>query len=283
MRVLVTGATGFVGRHTVSALVDAGHEVVALYRRSKPTSTGAVRWVQSDLSDGDWSELTRGLEGVEGLIHLAASGVDSRSSTWADCFDVNVTSTIRLWTFAIQNGVNRIVNIGSCFEYGAAADRHWLIPVSAAPEPMNAYAASKAAATMALHGVAASHGVRAITLRPCVVFGEGESEYRLWPSLRRAAFAGADFPMTTGEQVRDFVPVEVVAARLCEALTREDLTPGHLLVENVGSGKPQSVREFARYWWGHWGASGKLLFGAVASRPSECLRIAPKLKDGGEE
>lgn len=283
MRVLVTGATGFVGQHTVNALVDAGHDVVALYRRSRPASTGAVRWVQWDLTDGDLSDLRRGIDGVDGLIHLAASGVDARSSTWADCFDVNVAGTVRLWLFAAESGVRRIVNLGSCFEYGAAADSHWLIPVSAAPEPMNAYAASKAAATMALHGIAASHAVRAITLRPCVVFGEGESDYRLWPSLRRAALAGADFPMTTGEQVRDFVPVEVVAARLCEALTRDDLTPGRLLIENVGSGKPQSVREFATYWWGHWRATGKLLFGAVPHRPSECLRIAPKLQDRVEQ
>ena len=283
MRVLVTGATGFIGRHTVNALVDAGHDVVALYRTSHPVSTGAVRWVQWDLSSDQSSDFKRGLDGVEGLIHLAASGVDARSSTWADCFDVNVTSALRLWLFAVESGVKRIVNLGSCFEYGAAADSHWLIPVSAAPEPMNAYAASKAAATMALHGVAASHPVRAITLRPCVVFGEGESEYRLWPSLRRAAFAGADFPMTTGEQIRDFLPVEVVATRLCEALTRDDLAPGRLLVENIGSGKPQSVREFATYWWGHWEAADKLLFGAVPHRASECLRIAPKLKDGGEE
>jgi len=194
-----------------------------------------------------------------------------------------VLCAVKLWLFAIKSGVQRIINCGSCFEYGAAADKHAFVPSSAAPEPLNAYAASKAAATMALHAISASHGIRAITLRPCVVFGEGEPDYRLWPSLRRAALAGKDFPMTTGQQVRDFMPVESLATQLSLALERRDLLPGRMLVENVGSGNPQSVLEFATCWWNYWGGSGRLLPGRVPARESECLRMVPetaRISDG---
>jgi len=219
------------------------------------------------------------VDGVEGLIHLAAAGVDPRDGGWASLFELNVSCAIRLWLFAIKSGVQRIINCGSCFEYGAAANKYDFVPASAAPEPLNAYAASKAAATMALHAITASHGIRAITLRPCVVFGEGEPDYRLWPSLRRAAFAGEDFPMTTGRQVRDFMPVEALATQLCLAVERPDLRPSRMLVENVGSGKPQSVSEFANFWWQHWSGSGRLLPGQVPLRESECIRMVPRLGD----
>lgn len=72
---------------------------------------------------------------------------------------------------------------------------------------MNSYTASKAAASIALLQWAAEHQVSLDILRLFHVFGEGEPESRLWPSLRRAAMASANFPMTAGGQVREFLPV----------------------------------------------------------------------------
>jgi len=277
MKVVVSGASGFIGRHTTSRLCDAGHQVVALYNRHRPSTTGSIHWVKCDLTQAQCGLSEADVDGVEGLIHLAAGGVNPREGGWASLFELNVSCAIRLWLFAIKSGVQRIINCGSCFEYGAAANRHDFVPASAAPEPLNAYAASKAAATMALHAMTAAHGIRAITLRPCVVYGDGEPDYRLWPSLRRAAFAGEDFPMTAAQQVRDFMPVESLATQLCLALERPDLLPGRMLVENVGSGNPQSVLEFASFWWNHWGGSGRLLPGRVPTRESECLRMVPEV------
>lgn len=275
MKVVVSGASGFIGRHAVNSLIQAGHEVIALSRGGNPPVPGVTRWVQCDLSRPEEWSLEADFEGVDVLLHLAASGVDPKTAVWATCFETNVTAAMRLWLAAVNAGVRRIVNCGTCFEYGSAATAHLAIPTTAAPQPLSPYAASKAAATMILHGIAASSNIQAISLRPCVVFGEGEPEHRLWPSLRRAALAGTDLPMTSGFQVRDFMPVELLAERLCEAVTREDLRAGRLLVENVGSGAPKSVREFATEWWGRWGGTGKLLFCVLPDRPSECPRMVP--------
>lgn len=283
MKVLVSGASGFIGRHTTSRLCDAGHQVVALYNRQRPSTGGSIYWVKCDLMHAQCGLTDKDIDGVDGLIHLAAVGVNPRECDWASLFEFNVLCAVKLWLFAIKSGVQRIINCGTCFEYGAAANKHAFVPSSAAAEPLNAYAASKAAATMALHAITASHGIRAVTLRPCVVFGDGEPAYRLWPSLRRAAFAGEDFPMTTGQQVRDFMPVESLATQLCLAIERRDLLRGQMLVENVGSGNPQSVLDFATSWWNHWGGSGRLLPGRLPARESECLRMVPetsRISDG---
>ena len=283
MKVLVSGASGFIGRHTTSRLCDAGHQAVALYNRQRPSTGGSIYWVKCDLMHAQCGLTDKDIDGVDGLIHLAAVGVNPRECDWASLFEFNVLCAVKLWLFAIKSGVQRIINCGTCFEYGAAANKHAFVPSSAAAEPLNAYAASKAAATMALHAITASHGIRAVTLRPCVVFGEGEPAYRLWPSLRRAAFAGEDFPMTTGQQVRDFMPVESLATQLCLAIERRDLLRGQMLVENVGSGNPQSVLDFATSWWNHWGGSGRLLPGRLPARESECLRMVPetsRISDG---
>jgi len=276
MKVIVTGGTGFIGRHTLNALVNAGHDVLALHRRAIPSDHMGVTWLESPFDDLDWSGITAFMNGEKGvLLHLLAHGVDPVKADWDGCFLWNVTHSLKFWRESILKGIFRIITCGSCFEYGAAGDRYEFIPSTVALEPLSPYAASKAAASMALCGLAASEKVQALSIRPCVVYGEGEADNRLWPSLRRAAISGVDFPMTTGSQVRDFVAVEYVARRLSESVDREDLPNGRLIIENIGSGQAKTVLEFATEWWSIWGGKGKLLVGALPSRASETQRLVP--------
>jgi len=109
------------------------------------------------------------------------------------------------------------------------------------------------------------------------VYGTGEQETRLWPSLHRAALEGRDFPMSHGEQVRDFIEVNDVAKEFVTALDFRDTEHGIARFRNIGSGKAQTLREFAEYWWRHWEAPGQLLFGAIPYRKNELMRLVPEL------
>jgi nucleoside-diphosphate-sugar epimerase len=279
MRVLITGATGFIGRHTLERLVASGHRIAAIHRGNsmiEPIPSGG--WVCCPIDNPDWETIETILGGTaEVLVHLAAHGVNPTESDWTPCFQLNVVAALSLWQQAATRGVKRIILGGSCFEYGRSADRYEFIPEDAPLEPLGSYAASKAASTMALYGITAQYGLEALVLRPCVVFGEGEPPYRLWPSLRRAAQAGEDFPMTSGQQVRDFVPVEHVADALTAGVTRCDLPSGILRIENIGSGQPQSVIDFATEWWRHWNGRGKLLPGVIPARGGEVMRFVPRI------
>ncbi len=284
MKVLVTGGTGFIGRHTLSALARAGHQVLAIYRGAKPSEMPGVRWVKSTLDQPDWPQITE-FTTAEAftLIHLAAHGVDPRKADWEGCFFWNVSQSLRFWLESTAHGAVRIITCGTCFEYGSAADQYEWIPTTAAPEPLGPYAASKAAATMALHGLTATQRLTSLSIRPCVVFGDGEGDQRLWPSLRRAARTGEDFPMSSGTQVRDFVPVERVASALAAGVMRTDLPTGRLVIENIGSGIAQSVHQFALEWWKHWQADGDLLVGAVPAREGEASRFVPLTRTADPE
>jgi nucleoside-diphosphate-sugar epimerase len=285
MNVLITGATGFIGGHTLRQLAAAGHTVVAIHRRDTvPDAVQGVAWVRTGFDKPDWNAIGAAFAGKpQVLVHLAAHGVDPTVSDWDDCFQWNVVYSMEFWRAAVMQGVQRIVTCGTCFEYGGACDRYEFVPPTVAPEPLGPYAASKAAATMSLHGLAAFHGIEGLVLRPGVVFGEGEGPHRLWPSLRKAALEGQDFLMTSGSQVRDFVPVEKVARAFVDGVSRSDLTAGRALIENVGSGEPRSVKEFASEWWDRWDASGELLFGTLPDRTGEASRIALQLpsRSGG--
>jgi nucleoside-diphosphate-sugar epimerase len=148
--------------------------------------------------------------------------------------------------------------------------------VEAPLQPTTAYGASKAAASIAACTLAREKRLELAILRPFPVFGEGEAPHRFFPMLRAAALAGTDFAMSPGEQIRDFTPVEQVA-RAFVNFVRHPLVPGIPEIHNVGTGKPQSLLSFARFWWTHWKAPGRLRPGALPYRPGEIMRYVPHL------
>jgi nucleoside-diphosphate-sugar epimerase len=277
MKIFLTGGTGFLGSHFLRLAIDADLEVVALRSPGKkcrlPLASEPL-WIDGTLEEYPSSAL----EDVDVLVHLAAHGVNPVNSNWIDCFRCNVTASLGLWLAASEAGVRRYVIAGSCFEYGKSGENIDFIPTDAPLLPTGPYHSSKAAATMAALGFAVDHQREVVVLRPFHIYGEGESPERFWPSLVKAAKEGEDFPMSEGLQVRDFVSAEQVASCFLESTFRQDLVPGKPMIENVGSGEPKTLIQFAKDEWMSFGAIGKLLPGIVPTRKNEIMRYVPLLK-----
>lgn len=275
MKVFLTGGTGFIGSNLLKALIRAGHQVIALRRDEFPSSGFShqhLQWRIGKLTD-DWSA---DLLECSGFIHLAAYGVTGSFDCWDNAFNVNVIDSLRILRQAAAFGVRRFVIFGSCFEYGRAGDQYSEIPSSAPLIPTTAYAASKASASMAAVALAAEYNLELVVLRPFHVFGPGEIESRFWPSLCKAASLGLDFPMTQGEQVRDFQPVDQTCLQTLDWLGNP-LNPGQPIVANLGTGRPKTLLEFAKEEWERLGATGSLLPGAFPYRKNEVMRYVPML------
>ena len=276
MKIFVTGGTGFIGSHFLQKALAAGHEVVALKRaesfpriplREQP------QWLVKEMSDVSVEDF----HGTQALVHLAAHSANLPYDTLGECLRWNVWESCLLVEKAIAANVRRFIIAGSCAEYGTSGERYDFIPTDAPLEPTQSYSISKAAASVALAGLAREKKLEMLIGRIFQVFGEGEWESRLWPSLRKAALSGEDFPMTEGEQVKDFISVQEVAEAFLHAAARNDLKPGEPRFENIGTGKPQTLRAFAEHWWKQWNAPGKLLVGALPYRPHEVMRFVPQL------
>lgn len=278
MKLFLTGGTGFIGSHFINQAHQAGHEIVAQRRPGSQPRLALEReptWVDRPL-DGDFSAE---LAGCEAVVHLASHTPNPPYDKLEACLYWNVQATIHLFEQARVAGISRFLCAGSCFEYGRSAERYDAIPVDAPLEPTLSYPASKAAASVALIGFAMEHKLLLKIYRIFQVFGEGEPETRMWPSLQRAAAAGADFPMTEGEQLRDFIDVIDVAAAFIRGLDFNETRAGHPVVANIASGKPQSLASFAKFWWSAFGATGTLQIGKVPYRYNEIMRLVPKLEE----
>lgn len=274
MKIFVTGGTGFIGSHFLNHAHTAGHQILAL--RRSPDSLPRIPLVQEPhWLDNNMAAVTATqLEGCNAVMHLAAHSANVPYDTLENCIESNVLAPLRLFRTAFTAGIRRFIVAGSCFEYGRSGERYDFIPPDAPLEPTLSYPASKAAASVAFYQLACELGLSLSLHRIFQVFGEGEADSRLWPSLRSSAFSGADLEMTSAEQIRDFVHVEEVARQLLAACS-QPVPAGQPLVLNLGTGVPQTLRAFAEYWWKTWNAKGELKFGAKPYRSNEVMRYVP--------
>jgi nucleoside-diphosphate-sugar epimerase len=278
MKLFVTGGTGFVGSHFLQQALAAGHEVIAQRRpgsRPRMPLTREPHWLDRALDQGFDAELA----GCDAVVHLASHTPNPPYAPLDECLYWNVYATTRLLQQAAAQGVRDILVAGTYFEYGVAAEGQDFVHPATEMRPSLTYPISKAAATTACLGLARHLSLRLQVLRIFQVYGEGESPARFWPSLRSAALDGRDFAMSAGVQIRDFIEVSEVARQFLSALAFDGVVPGQPQLRNVGTGRAQTLLDFARTWWGAWGATGQLIPGQVGLRPGELVRVVANVDD----
>jgi UDP-glucose 4-epimerase len=269
VRALVTGGAGFMGRHLVSALQARGDDVVIADRTPPPAAAadlppGAVSWRTVDLTDPDAARsLVRAVQ-PDRVFHLA-SAVDVRRDLAVVDEQVRCTqmAAVHVARACLEQGVGRLVHVGTCEEYGngPAPFRE-----TQDPAPVSPYSAAKVAATAFVRMLCSSFGLRAVVVRPFLTYGPGQGTNQMIPALITSALAGRDFPMTGGEQTREFNYVDDIVRGMLLAGEAPDVE-GSII--NIGCAEPRRIRDVAALVLELLGNPVRALFGAIAYRPGE--------------
>lgn len=237
MKVLVTGATGFVGRHLVEALLARGCQVRAVARRVEPAKAlpwfDRVEFVAADvhLKELDVAAL---VEGVDALAHLAWPGLPNYQALFH--FEHNLMADYQFIKQAVLAGVGQVLVTGTCFEYGLQSGP---LDEQTAPQPANPYGLAKNTLRLFLEHLQREHPFTLQWARLFYLHGDGQNPNSLLAALDRAIDAQAPvFDMSGGEQLRDYLAIETASAYLAGLLSRRDFNG----VVNCSSGEPVSVR-----------------------------------------
>lgn len=262
-QILMTGGAGFVGKHVLQHILSRDIRVKLILR-----SPLAETWAQSpkihepmfseDIFAEDESWWEKVLHGTDILLHLAwytEPGQYQFSPKNLDC----LIGTLRMARAARTAGVKRLVGIGTCFEY-QPSDK----PLSSTSllQPSSPYAACKLAAFYALSKFALSSEMEFLWCRLFYLYGEGEDERRLVPTLHKNLSRGQAVELTSGDQVRDFLEVREAANQIAD-LAMSSKTGAF----NICSGKGVTVRSLANQIADKYGRRDLLKFGTRRENP----------------
>jgi GDP-4-dehydro-6-deoxy-D-mannose reductase len=239
MRVLITGASGFVGGHLASLAAERGARAVGLGRDASGPPTLA-EYVQSDLLDADATRAAIAELRPDAVVHLAASA--SVGESWrapAETFDNNTRSTLNLLEAVRAEAPDAVVlHAGSGEEYGPVPEDRLPVTEDEPLRPQNPYAVSKAAADLLAGFHADAHGMRVIRTRAFNHAGPGQSDIYVVSAFARqiadAERAGkSELVVETGNLAprRDFTDVRDVVRAYWLAVER-----GEPAIFNVCSG-----------------------------------------------
>lgn len=265
-RVILTGASGFIGANLARRLLRDGHEVWVFLR---PRGTGwriddiraDLRIVDVDL--GDEAVVTQAVHriGPDWVFNLAAHGAYSWQTDLRAMLATNLLGTVHLLEAATSTGVEAFVQTGSSSEYGAKdhspPETEWL-------EPNSHYAVAKAAATLFCRYTGRATGLPVRTLRLYSVYGPWEQPGRLMPTLVMRGLGGELPKLVSPDTARDFVYVDDVVEACLLAATTPGQEPG--AVYNVGTGCQTSLREVVDVARGEMGITAEPVWGTMAPR-----------------
>jgi dTDP-6-deoxy-L-talose 4-dehydrogenase (NAD+) len=262
---LLTGATGFVGRNVMKALREGGAPVRAVVRDGSASRLPSLGPDDSMITTADlfaetaawWEQACKGVDTIVHVAWYAEPGKYPLSPKNLDC----LAGTLAIAKGAVAAGVRRFVGVGTCAEYDGS---HGYLAVTTPLAPATPYAAAKAAAFLALSRYFEQAKVEFAWCRLFYMYGEEEDSRRLVPHIRAKLSAGQPADLTSGTQVRDFMDVADAGRMIAETALSDHQGP-----LNVCSGVPITVRELAERVADEYGRRDLLRFGAIPDRAGE--------------
>lgn len=267
-RVLVTGATGLIGRHVVSALVEQGAEVHAAGCSRVPRSNNGdgVRWHAANLLDE--RERAQLLQAARPQTMVHCAWVTEQGAYWTSPKNLDwVAATLSLAKEATEFGLTRFIGVGTCAEY-AWGGTELLSEATTPLRPATLYGIAKDATRRVLESYAAASGLSFAWARLAMLYGAGEHHDRFVASLARAFVRGEPARMASGKAIRDIMDARDVGAAIA-AVAMSPLTGA----VNIGSGEPVSLRHVGEMLARVAGRPDLLRVSAFADRANEPERL----------
>lgn len=271
-RIFITGGCGFIGSHLVKRCLGAGADVLVLKTLGSACdrlagSRDRIRFTEGSITDAAAVHAAIGPFRPQFVVHLAALLNRRAPEDLNELFLVHVGGTRTLLAeLGNTKGLRRVLALGTMEE---CVGNPPPFREDQRETPGSPYALTKHIATKLVEHAGRQEGLPTVVLRPSTVYGPGQAPGMLIPNCIQACLAGATFPMTPGEQTRDFLFVADLMEAIVAALTQPIPTASTI---HVGSGIEVPVREVVERINALCGNPISIQFGALPYRRGEPMR-----------
>ena len=263
-KILVTGASGFIGSHLCRRLSNLENEVVGISRKDQQENDTCSYWLKTDLKDSKAVE--RGIKSVNPdiIFHLASHVVGARDlERVIPTFEDNLASTVNILTYATQLGCGKIVLIGSMEEPE---------PSEQVVVPSSPYAAAKFAASAYGRMFHALYDAPVTIARLFMVYGPGQRDLKkLIPYVILSLLKNEVPQLSSGHRLVDWIYVDDVVDGLLATASTPNIEGKTI---NLGSGQATSIQDIVRRIFSLMATKVEPSFGGMTDRPMEQIRLA---------
>jgi dTDP-6-deoxy-L-talose 4-dehydrogenase (NAD+) len=271
--ILITGATGFIGRHLISTLINIKKKINLnlVIRDDKkknrhflesPNIKKIIFTKDLFLEDVNWWK--KQCKDIDIVIHLAwyvEHGLYLESPRNIDC----LIGSLKLAKGAAEAGVKKFVGIGTCFEYDLSQG---VLSIDTPLKPITTYANTKTALYLSLSRSLPAQKVEFAWCRLFYIYGQGEDHRRLTSYLHSRLKSKKIARLTSGKKIRDFLDVVEVANRIIKIAIGNQTGP-----VNICSGIPITIRQYAEQIANEYGRLDLLQFGSRTSNLTDPPRV----------
>ncbi|MEO8415624.1 MAG: NAD-dependent epimerase/dehydratase family protein [Ginsengibacter sp.] len=236
MKILVTGATGFVGKHVINELLKNDHQVIAAARKNDlGNNADRITYTFLDIDNLDKTQnYFSWFDNPDLLIHLAWQGLPNYTSLFH--FENNLPVQYSFLKNMVVNGLKNMVVTGTCFEYGM---KEGCLAEDMIADPQNPYALAKDTLRKFLFELQKKHAFDCKWIRLFYMYGEGQNANSILSQLQTALKNNDEvFNMSGGEQERDYLPVEKIAEYIVTIALQKKISG----IINCCSSKPIKVK-----------------------------------------
>jgi dTDP-6-deoxy-L-talose 4-dehydrogenase (NAD+) len=257
-KILVTGATGFIGKYVIKRLLSLGHTIITTARKNNEEAVSCfpelknTHYIQKDLNvqeENYYSFFNK----PDIVIHTCWEGLPNYDEIFH--IERNLPANYYFIKNIISNGLGNITITGTCFEYGLLEG---CLSENAYTQPCTNYGLAKDTLRKFVESLQKNVSFVYKWLRLFYPYGQGQYKKSLLGQMENAISTNAkEFNMSQGEQLRDYLPVETIAEYIVSCSLQDEITG----IINCCSGKPVSVRHFVEFFFEQRGYPIKLNLG----------------------
>lgn len=259
MKIFLTGGTGFIGSHFIQYALKKNYVLFAIKNKKTKIYNKKNKnliWINGRLNENFYEYMKK----CDILVHLAAHGVSPKKTSLKNALKYNCEYSQSLLRQSINANIKKVLLVGTSQEYGLNASLGSKISVNSKLKPITNYAISKVQFYKLSKKIFKNTDVKVTYLRIFNAYGEGQSQDSLWGNMQKKSKLNQNVFIKNPNRKLDLINIKSVVNSIDKNLRFQKNKNGEILVKNIGSGKPITIKKFVEKEWKKMKSTGQIRY-----------------------